>query len=113
MGLLGELRAAWKTLRGIGDPGEQRDEKIKRNDNGEVVNITLTNTNISDATLMRLKGLTKLQALGLRRTRVTNQGLVHLQNLTNLRSLVLGGRITDAGVAELQKALPNCDIERE
>ena len=37
--------------------------KIKRNDNGEVVNVTLTNTKISDAALVRLKGLAKLQAV--------------------------------------------------
>ncbi len=41
----------------------------------------------------------------------TDAGLVHLKGLTNLYLLVLyGTRITDAGVAELQKALPDCEI---
>lgn len=43
---------------------------------------------ISDADLERLKGLTRLKSLNLR-----------------------GTEVTDAGVAELQKALPNCRIE--
>ena len=40
-------------------------------------------------------------------------GLVHLKGLTRLETLTLGGtKITEAGVAELQKALPNCKIEK-
>jgi len=36
---------------------------------------------------------------------------VHLAGLTALESLWLTGtQVTDAGVAELQKALPNCGI---
>jgi hypothetical protein len=39
--------------------------------------------------------------------------LVHLKGLTNLKQLVLKGtKVTDAGVAELQKALPNCKISK-
>ena len=37
---------------------------------------------------------------------------VHLKGLTNLQGLVLPKQITDAGIAELQEALPNCDINR-
>ena len=35
---------------------------------------------------------------------------VHLKGLTNLQGLVLPKQITDAGFAELQKALPNCQV---
>ena len=36
---------------------------------------------------------------------------MHLKGLTRLETLTLGGtKITEAGVAELQKALPNCTI---
>jgi len=37
---------------------------------------------------------------------------VHLKGLTNLQSLYLDGtnKVTDAGVADLRKALPNCEI---
>jgi len=40
--------------------------------------------------------------------------LVHLKGLTNLTNLILPyhTQVTDAGVAELKKALPNCDINR-
>ena len=61
--------------------------KITRNDNGEVV------------------------ALDLYGTQVTDAGLVHLKELTNLRELYLDEtQVTDAGVAELKQALPNCKI---
>ena len=62
---------------------------------------------------MHLKGLAKLQDLGLGNG-VTDAGLVHLKGLTNLTNLILPyhTQVTDAGVAELKKALPNCDINR-
>ena len=62
--------------------------KITRNDNGEVVAVNLTVTRVTDAGLVHLKGLTNLKNLGLSNTKITR-----------------------AGIAELQKALPNCEIE--
>jgi len=44
-------------------------------------------------------------------TVVTDAGLVHLKGLTNLQGLVLPKQISDAGIAELQTALPNCKID--
>jgi len=39
--------------------------------------------------------------------------LVRLKHLTNLKYLTLRDtKVTDAGVAELQKALPNCRIRK-
>ena len=66
---------------------EEFGAKIKRNEQGEVVELSLHDTKITDAGLVHLKGLTGLQSLGLS-----------------------GPKITDAGVADLQKALPNCKI---
>jgi hypothetical protein len=44
-------------------------------------------------------------------TLITDAGLVHLAGLTNLKTLYLfRTQITDAGVAELKKSLPNCEI---
>jgi len=43
---------------------------------------------------------------------IADAGLVHLKGLTNLEVLWLGSNITDAGVAELKKALPDCEIIR-
>ena len=68
---------------------------------------------ITDAGLVHLKGLTNLQFLFLMKTQITDAGLVHLKDLTNLEYLDLRETpITDSGVAELQKAVPNCEIIR-
>ena len=46
-------------------------------------------------------------------TQVTDAGLEHLRGLTELQEVGLSNtQVTDAGVAELQKTLPNCKIER-
>ena len=46
-------------------------------------------------------------------SQIDRLGLVHLKGLTNLQTLSLNcPKITDVGVAELQKALPNCKISR-
>ncbi len=46
-------------------------------------------------------------------TQVTDAGLVHLKGLTSLETLwLIGTQVTDAGVQDLQKALPNCQIFR-
>ena len=72
--------------------------------------LSLVNTQITDAGLQHLKGLTKLRELRLY-TQITDAGLEHLEGLTNLESLFLGGtHLTDEGVKQLGKALPNCDI---
>ena len=39
-------------------------------------------------------------------------GRVHLKGLTNLQGLVLPKGISDAGIAELKQALPNCGITK-
>ena len=44
---------------------------------------------------------------------MTNAGLKQLACLKGLTTLYLGAtKVTDEGVAELQKALPNCRIDR-
>jgi hypothetical protein len=47
-------------------------------------------------------------------TNVTDTGLLNLQELTQLQHLSLQGspKVTDAGVRELKKALPHCNIRR-
>ena len=67
---------------------------------------------LSDAELVHLKGLTSLKSLVLG-SDITDAGLVHLKGLTKLQKLFLSStKVTDAGVAELQKALPNCKISK-
>ena len=44
---------------------------------------------------------------------ISDEGLTHFQGLSNLRKLkLLNTQVTDDGVAELQKALPDCKITR-
>jgi len=67
---------------------------------------------ITDNGLCHLKALSHLRALVLG-AGVTDQAVGHLKELTQLRELIVeDSSVTDAGVAELQKALPNCKILR-
>ena len=57
------------------------------------------------------KELAGLETLRLASTQVTDAGLVHLKGLTSLAHLNLTGtQITDAGLAKFKEALPNCEI---
>ena len=90
--------------------------RIKQDDHGEVVEISIASTKITDTDLVHLKGLTNLQSLvigiGLQ-SQVSDAGLVHLKGLANLEVLHLAAtQITDAGIADLKKALPNCKITK-
>ena len=77
--------------------------EIKRDDQGEVVEVNLALTKITDADLVHLKGLTKLQTLGLAHTKVTDGGLVHLKGLAKLQTLnLMRTKITDAGLVHLK-----------
>ena len=94
--------------------------EIKRNEQGEVVTVNFDTPLVAfvnreattDTVLVHLKGLTNLQDLNLP-SQITDAGLVHLKGMTGLQTLYLRGtKVTDAGVADLQKALPNCKIEK-
>ncbi|MGA2616350.1 MAG: hypothetical protein ABSF26_01995 [Thermoguttaceae bacterium] len=77
-----------------------------------VTKLDLTQTEIPDAGLKKLEGLTDLQSLSLGEG-VTDAGLVHLQGFIQLQTLDLTKtRCTAAGLLELQEALPNCKIHR-
>jgi hypothetical protein len=70
--------------------------------------------NITDEGLRSLSHLRNLWWLELEATAITDGGLRHLEAMKNLEFLFLTGcpNITDAGVVRLQKALPNCLIDR-
>lgn len=64
--------------------------------------LTLINTEIGDAGLAHLKKLTQLQRLDLSATKIRDAGLVHLKGLANLRELSLGlTKVTDKGLVHL------------
>jgi Leucine-rich repeat (LRR) protein len=71
----------------------------------------LGTTQVTDAGLPQLQGLTSLRELSLWDTQVTDAGLPHLHGLTSLRQLWLREtQVTDAGIGQLRTALPNCSI---
>jgi Leucine-rich repeat (LRR) protein len=74
---------------------------------------------VTDAGLVHLSRMIALRYLWLGThpfmdsSQITEPGLVHLKALTNLESLFLSNtKITDAGLVELQEALPNCKIDQ-
>jgi hypothetical protein len=82
-----------------------------------IIRIHLAGTRLTDADLLRILDPAdphnKVNALDLAGTRVTDVGLAHLNRFVTLRTLNLTATsVTDAGVDELQNALPNCKIIR-
>src|SRR5262249_11425215 len=71
----------------------------------------LGGSKVTDAGLKELNGLKELQRLSFS-SRMTDTGLKELAGLKSLQTLTLDQttQVTDAGVRELQKALPNCKI---
>jgi len=81
--------------------------------------LSLAETNITDkglehlSQLPHLAQLKQLRCLHLESTAVTDAGLIHIRKLKGLVQLnVAKTGVTAAGVADLQKALPNCNIVR-
>ena len=72
----------------------------------------LSDTKITDEGLPYLAHLTSLESLDLSNTDVSDAGLKHLVGLKRLKRISLSGtNVTKNGVAELQAALPNCQID--
>ena len=77
----------------------------------EVISLNLSGTSVTDAGLKEMAGPKNLSSLSLVKMQVTDSGLNELTGLKYLSSLDLRTRVTDKGVAELRKALPNCFID--
>jgi len=67
---------------------------------------------LTNRCLASIQGLTRLESLSLVGiTTITDDGLEILKKLTNLRRLNLRRtKVTEAGVKDLEQALPNCEI---
>ncbi|HUY33449.1 MAG TPA: protein kinase [Pirellulales bacterium] len=84
--------------------------------------LTLVEAQLTDAGLAHLEPLTNLEHLALvsrgqphgdKYMHITDAGLVHLHALKRLKTLDLRGTsVTDAGVAALAAALPECDVTK-
>jgi hypothetical protein len=74
--------------------------------------LTLFRNEITDEGLVHLKDLHHLRFLDLRHNKeITDEGLKHLENLHEMELLVLiGTKVTPAGVAELQQKMPKAKI---
>ena len=73
--------------------------------------LDLSENPITNSGLADLADFPNLESISLRETAITDAGLVHLKGMENLKSLSLRDTaITNAGVAQLQKALPDCEI---
>ncbi len=71
--------------------------------NQTVFGVSLRKTEVTDAGLVHLKALTSLEDLDLSHTKLTDAGLEHLKGLTKLRWLGLAGtKVTDAGLVHLK-----------
>jgi hypothetical protein len=82
---------------------EKFEGEVTLNASGEVIEVRLSNTKITDARLEHLKGLTSLNQLVLNGTQITNAGLEHLKGLTSLTNLGLEDtQVTDAGLEHLK-----------
>jgi len=69
----------------------------------QVQSLDLSDTQVSDAGLVHLQGLSALQSLDLSDTQVSDAGLVHLQGLSALQSLnLMNTQVSDTGLAHLQ-----------
>jgi hypothetical protein len=76
--------------------------------------LSLIGSDVTDAGMATVGGFKGLKFLKLNHTTVTDTGLRRLEGMGRLDTLDLTGcpHITDAGVARLQKALPQCKIYR-
>jgi Leucine-rich repeat (LRR) protein len=70
-------------------------------------------TTVTDAGVENLAGLTKIQVLDLNSVQLTDAGLKHLQGFTALERMNVGDtKVTEAGIQELSRVLPNAKISR-
>jgi hypothetical protein len=69
-------------------------------------------TQITDIGVRQLQDLNELEYVDLSDTGITDAGLDYFKGKSHLQMLNLSGdQISDAGVNDLQKALPNCQIQ--
>jgi hypothetical protein len=79
-----------------------------------VVSAMMIGDEITDASLEKLKAFPQLKSLSLANTKVTDAGLKHLEGLSQLKELTIHftPKVTESGVRDLQKALPDLKIKR-
>lgn len=75
--------------------------------------LDLHNMSLKDEGLIHVAAMPNVNDLGLSGTPITDAGLEHLHKMSSLTHIHLQGtQVTSAGVAALQKALPQCQIDK-
>ena len=88
-------------------------EQLKDMTNLESLNLDFPDGSLTAESVAHLKGLTRLKTLILSGSDLSDAGLATLKDLANLETLnVEGTNVTDAGVADFQKALPKVTVLR-
>ncbi len=108
------FRDVWSIL--LEGPGFN-DEQLRNISDMAVVEsvsyLCLVRTRVTDAGLVGLQQWTALYGLLIQDTAITEAGLENLKTLRKLDHVILTRtQVTDEGVAKLQQALPNCKITR-
>jgi hypothetical protein len=76
---------------------------LRDNSLARVTEVLFIRKSMTDAVLVHLEGLSELRTLWVYETQFTDAGLVHLRGLRRLQTLVLSDtQITDAGLVHLQ-----------
>jgi hypothetical protein len=75
--------------------------------------LQINGSQISDDGLEHLHGMTQLDELVIRRVPITDEGLDRLKGLPSLRSLTLMGctRVSHEGIGRLRQSMPECRID--
>ena len=82
---------------------ERLDPKLLLDGDYRVARLEFWETEITDAALANLEGLSELRTLIINDNTISDAGVKHLEGLVNLRELHLNSpRITDAGLASLR-----------
>ena len=77
-------------------------------------NLSLAGNLITDQGLSQIAAMRNLKVLNLSATEVSDAGLVHLEGMRNLERVDLGAtRVTKEGIAQLRLARPDLSIELE
>jgi hypothetical protein len=84
---------------------EEMMKRVEIDENGDITNLDLIDIPVSDAGLVHIKGLTKLQGLNLSNTRVSDAGLAHIKGLPLQELYLTNTQVSDAGLAHI-KNLP-------
>ena len=79
-----------------------------------VIGVNLLGTPALDADMKSLRVFSALHVLNLNQTAVSDQGLIHLRRNRNLVIVFIGDtKVTEQGIAEFKKAVPNCDVRQK